>query len=358
MNDQTILCEMGEAIDTAQRGLTPQLRHRVLADIDRQQGQARRARPRFTPGWRLAVTGGLAVALAAALLAVSTLRLLGAPPGATAQAATILNRAAAAAARQPDLIARPSQYVFIKTLGTSAVFNGSSNAFRLHSELDLSWLSVTGSRNGLMRSQPRSNSNLGQPTGSWQSTVLPGCRPGHPDSGTSVPAASTQPQPASSAQPQPAGSDPNPQPPVPGSCASEVAYPVLPTSPGAMLSYLYRTRQGDNPPPVESFIHAGDLLRQDYLRPAERAALFRTLERIPGVSMVQHAVNLTGRRGVAVQQTYHGISDQLIFSPRSYAFIGEREVVVSAFSGLRVGAVLDSSSVLKIAIVDHLGQLP
>ncbi|MGH3393751.1 MAG: hypothetical protein ACRDPO_03590 [Streptosporangiaceae bacterium] len=133
---------------------------------------------------------------------------------------------------------------------------------------------------------------------------------------------------------------------------------MLPTSPGAMLSYLYRTREGDNPPAVESYIHAGDLLRQDYLRPAELAALFRALERIPGVSVAGHAVNLIGQRGIAVQQTYHGISDQLIFNPRTYAVIGERQVVVSASSGLRVGAVLDATAVLKIAVVDHVGQRP
>ncbi|MGH3405219.1 MAG: hypothetical protein ACRDRJ_22350, partial [Streptosporangiaceae bacterium] len=215
----------------------------------------------------------------------------------------ILARAAAAAARPPDLTPRPSQYVFIRSLETAAAFNGSSPDFRLHSELD-------------------------------------------------------------QAQPAVSGASPAPSPtlraltPAPGSCAPEVAYPVLPTSPGAMLSYLYRTREGDNPPAVESYIHAGDLLRQDYLRPAELAALFRALERIPGVSVAGHAVNLIWQRGIAVQQTYHGISDQLIFNPRTYAVIGERQVVVSASSGLRVGAVLDATAVLKIAVVDHVGQRP
>jgi hypothetical protein len=367
MNDLTSLRELGEAIDTELRGPSPQLRHRVLTDIARSPGRVRRARPRFAPGWRLAVTGGLGVALAAALLAVSTLRLLGAPPGATAAAATILDRAAAAAARQADLTPRPSQYVFIRSLETGAVFSGSSPDFRLHSELDQSWLSVTGRRDGLLRDQSRSNSNLRQPTGPWQSTVVPGCRPGHPSSGVSEPAGSgaSEPGPPSGqGQPVVSGASPAPSPtlkaltPVPGSCAPEVADPVLPTTPGAMLSYLYRTREGDNPPAVESYIHAGDLLRQDYLRPAALAALFRALERIPGVSVAGHAVNLIGQRGIAVQQTYHGISDQLIFNPRSYAVIGEREVVVGASSGLRVGAMLDATAVLQIAVVDHVGQRP
>jgi hypothetical protein len=344
MNDLTSLRELGQAIDAELRGPAPDLRQRVLAECG---GPARRAgrgrRLRVVPGWRLAVTGGLAVALAAALLAVSTLRLLGAPPGATAQAATILERAAQAAARQPDLIPRPSQFVFFKSVETAADFNGSSPHFSLVSDFRLSWQSVTGRRAGLLRDQPRSNSNLSQPTGPWTSTVLPGCHPSHHRiqrlrrGHLSLRAG----QPLSS-----------------GSCAYNVADPVLPTAPGAMLRYLYRTRQGQNPPPVESYIHAGDLLRQDYLRPAERAALIRALKLIPGVSEVGHAVTLIGQRGIAVQQTYHGLSDQLIFSARTYAFIGERQVVVGQGAGAKVGSVLDSYAVLRIAVVDHVGQRP
>lgn len=48
----------------------------------------------------------------------------------------------------------------------------------------------------------------------------------------------------------------------------------------------------------------------------------------------------------------------MIFNPRSYAFIGEREVAVSASAGVWVGAVLRATSVFKIAIVDRVGQLP
>jgi hypothetical protein len=316
MNDLTSLRELGQAIDTGLRGPAPELRQRVLAECGGPPGGRARPgrRPRFAPGWRLAVTGGLAVALAAALLAVSTLRLLGAPPGATAQAATILDRAAAAAARQPALRPRPSQYIFISGLGTGAVFDGATNQItRMTADLHQVWLSVSGTRKGLVRDQPRSPANLHKITGPWQSMTLP---------------------------------------------PEQAAYPVLPTSAGAMLSYLYRTRQGQNPPPVEAFIHAGDLISQSYLRPAELVALFGALRRLPGVSVVRHAVTISGQRGIAVQQVFHGISDQLIFNRRSYAFIGNREVSVSRASGMPVGGVLSSNAVLRIAVVDRPGQLP
>jgi hypothetical protein len=315
MNDLTSLRELGQAIDPELRGPAPELRQRVLAGCGGPAARPGRGRrPRFVRGWRLAVTGGLAVALAAALLAVSTLRLLGAPPGATAQAATILNRAAAAAARQPALHPRPSQYIFISGLGIGAVFDGATNHItRMTADLHQAWMSVSGTRKGLVRDQPRSPADLHKVTGPWQSeTLLP----------------------------------------------DQPAYPALPTSAGAMLSYLYRTREGQNPPPVEAFIHAGDLIGQSYLRPAELVALFSALRLLPGVTVVRHAVSIAGQRGIAVQQVFHGISDQLIFNARSYAFIGNREVSASRASGLPVGRVFSGNAVLRIAVVNRVGQLP
>ena len=80
---------------------------------------------------------------------------------------------------------------------------------------------------------------------------------------------------------------------------TQPAYPTgLPTSAGAMLAYLYRTSHGQNPPAVEAFITAGDLIQASYLRPAVLAALFGALEKIPGVSVADHAANAAGLQGV------------------------------------------------------------
>jgi hypothetical protein len=145
-----------------------------------------------------------------------------------------------------------------------------------------------------------------------------------------------------------------------GRCAPQPAYLTgLPTSAPAMLAYLYRNSHGKNPPAVQAFITAGDLIREAYIRPAAAlAALFAAAAQIPGVSVAEHAVNAAGQHEVAVQQTYHGISEQLIFNPRTHAFIGERQVAVSASSGLSVGTVLDSTAILGLAVVDQAGQLP
>jgi hypothetical protein len=325
MNELANLRDLGEALDRELRGPSPQLRHEVLTSIGRQQGQAPRARPRPWLGWRLVAAAGLAVALAGALVAGPAMRLWGTSPGVSAQAADILSRAADAARHQPALTPEPSQFIYIESIGKSAAI-GNDNHVTTQAELRENWLSANGNKNSLVRQQPRSPSNLARPTGPWDSTVEPPCR------NTSSTGASCLPQPA--------------------------YQPGLPTSAEAMLAYLYRTSAGQNPPPVQAFITAGDLIPVSYLPPVALAALFEALEKLPGVSVADHAANAAGQRGVAVQQTFNGMSYQLIFNPRTYAFIGGREVSASASSGLRAGTILFSYAILREGVVNHAGQLP
>jgi hypothetical protein len=340
MNELTTIRDLGEALDQELHGPSPRLRHRVMTDIGGRPGRARQGLPRLGLGWRLVVTGGLAVALAGALLIASTLRLWGAPPAASAQAAGLLRLAAVAAQHQPALTASPSQFIYIKSVESAAAMTGDSNgritSGHIRTDLYEDWLSAAGTRNGLQREQPRSPSHPGRPAGPWQTTVLPGCRNGRPN-------------PAAGA----AGALPA------GRCVPQPAYLTgLPTSAPSMLAYLYRNSHGQNPPAVQAFITAGDLTRDSYIRPASLAAIFAAVAQIPGVSVADHAVNAAGQQGIAVQQTYHGISHQLIFNPRTHAFIGERQIAVSASSGLSVGTVLDSTAILGLAVVDQAGQLP
>ena len=123
-----------------------------------------------------------------------------------------------------------------------------------------------------------------------------------------------------------------------------------------MLTYLYRNSQGQNPADVQAFITAGDLIRESLVPPAALAAVFRAVARIPGVTVARHATNAAGQHGVGVQQTYHGISEQLIFNPRTFAFIGERQVVVAAGAGLPIGTVMDSTAILAAGVTGPAGS--
>ncbi len=324
MNDLAELQEFGRDLDQKIPAPSSALRHRVLSEIAEPPGghplrMPLLRMPRLRIARRLALAGGLAVALAAALLIAPTLPWWGGPPAVRAQAAQILDRAAVTARHQPVLTARPSQFVFTRVLESAAgisVSRSGRTSVAIRRELSETWLSASGARTGLVRFQPRTSPLPGHPAGPWQTSIL-------------------------------------------GSDRQHPAYlPGLPTSADAMLGYLYRNSQGGNPPDQQAFITAGDLIRASYLRPAALAAVFEAVARIPGVVVVHGAATVNGTRGIAVQRIFQGISSQLIFDPRTYAFVGERQVVVRGLQGIKVGTVMDATTVRTVTIVDHAGQQP
>jgi hypothetical protein len=309
MTDLTDLRNFGRDLDEDIPVPSPALRHRVISTFAEPPGPAR---PRRTRTRRAVIASGVAVAAG-----LATAPWWGGAPAIDAQAAQILDKAAVAARRQTPLAVRPSQFVFISELMMYAGINdhnGKPVARFYQGQLE-SWYSASGARKGLTRWQPRSAPLPGHPTGRWYTT--------------------------------------------PGGAPNAPAYlPGLPTTADAMLVYLYQHSTGSNPPDQQAFITAGDLIRDNYLRPAALAAVFLAVARIPGVSVVHGAVDADGRRGVAVQRTFGGDSQQLIFDPATHAFIGEREVTTRPFAQLKAGAVLDSTAILRIAIVNEAGQQP
>lgn len=109
-------------IERSPQGFEEQLLRDLTAHVAQRAESASAARPverrtRFLRGWRLAGALGLAATLTAGALAVQTMRLGDQPPP-TASASEIFHLAADAARQQPELTARPEQYVFTETLAT------------------------------------------------------------------------------------------------------------------------------------------------------------------------------------------------------------------------------------------------
>jgi hypothetical protein len=75
---------------------------------------------------------------------------------------------------------------------------------------------------------------------------------------------------------------------------------------------------------AEDFVHVGDFLRGTDARPALRAALYRAAALIPGVQLLGTVRDHDGRRGFGVAFTRHGVRNELIFSPRTAALLGEQ----------------------------------
>jgi len=163
----------------------------------------------------------------------------------------------------------------------------------------------------------------------------------------------------------------------------------LPTDPQALLTRLYATYSpaGERPYNRRRFSReeqdqrvfglVADLLRDNVVPPAVQAAIYRALPSIPGVQLQRGAVDAAGRHGVAFARVYELPSDdghiraEIILDPRTYQYLGWRQVVVNDFvadsvtiDGRRVrphvakGTVFDWTARTAAAIVNRPGQRP
>ncbi|GLH99663.1 CU044_5270 family protein [Phytohabitans aurantiacus] len=249
--------------------------------------RAARPRPRF--GWRLAIAGGLSLVLAAGVaFAVAGGSSEGEPPTGSAvrDAAWILRSAAVAARQEPELAARPDQFVYIETVqkGLTPKFTGTERM----------WRSVDGTRDGLVRWEPKAGAKTEEP--------VEGCAT---DSCTRYPGIKT----------------------------------TLPTDPEAMWQHLVTRAAAD--PVADEFTIAFWTVRRSYVTPASRAALFEAMSRIPGIAVAEGVTDAAGRAGVAVERD--GFS--LIFDPKTYAYLGDRTAAAEGSARVRT-AIVDRSGEL------------
>jgi hypothetical protein len=322
MNDLMALDEVGAELDPPTADLPGRLRGRVLSAMAPPRRRARWRVPRL--GWRLAVTGGLAVALAGGVIVVQALGVGGRSPAAQAEAATILQNAALTASKQPAVVPRADQFVFTESVWLSGAPGATKTIMRQQL-----WQSVDGTHEGLQRIRRN-------PDGTSEEHVLPGCRHGVP---TRVATGKTP----------------------TGSCTPVGAYRAdLPTDTDGMSSFLYSTLSEGLSPDEAAFGTGSSLLRENYLPPRSVAALFNALARVPGATVVRNAVDAAGRHGVAVAWTFpSGQRDELFFDARTYEYLGWRMTPSDDFRHLlRAGAGSSYDAQLRMAIVDKTGQLP
>ncbi|GAA3635776.1 CU044_5270 family protein [Lentzea roselyniae] len=271
------------------------VRERLIAAARAETGPAvaRRRGRRFT------LVG--AVAIAAAIAAVVVLAPFGGPAP-SAEAAGVLRRAADVVRGLQEAAPRADQFVYTKTEHPDGVREA--------------WQSVDGTRDGMVQNDP-----------SEEPAWLPGCRDGK-------------------AQATKGGR------PVPGrftDCTPEPAYrPDMPTDVAAMLVFLNRNglddldRSSANDRPVNGE-DVAYLLRENYLSPQSRAALFEALALVPDLTLEQDERDAAGRRGVKISwpdTDDHGGGD-LILDPETYTVLGSED-----------------TAVLARGVVDQVGQRP
>ncbi|MEV4281671.1 CU044_5270 family protein [Actinoplanes xinjiangensis] len=135
----------------------------------------------------------------------------------------------------------------------------------------------------------------------------------------------------------------------------------FPTDPDELLKRIYAQSKGQgSSPDQEAFVVVGDLLSESYPPAQLYSTLFKVAAKIPGVMIVDDAVDATGRRGVAVARVNEtsGERTELIFDAKDYTYLGSRTVLTRDRESLKAGTVTASSTITDRAIVDKMKQLP
>ncbi|MGW2087982.1 CU044_5270 family protein [Streptomyces sp. NPDC001880] len=148
-----------------------------------------------------------------------------------------------------------------------------------------------------------------------------------------------------------------PKDPINGASYNDLA--KLPTDPDKLLQMIYKETKGQGRnPDQQAFATIGDLLTESY-PPAELySALFKAAAKIPGVVVVDDAVDAAGRHGVAVARQDAGVREEWIFDKKTHVYLGTRTVVVEDSGLHKRGTVLGTSAIMKRAFVDDIKQTP
>ncbi|MER7891700.1 CU044_5270 family protein [Micromonospora sp. NPDC094482] len=318
-------------IDQSPHGFEEQLLTDLTAHVARRAELVSASRPvgrrtRLLGGWRLVGAFGLVVALTVGGLAVQTMGVGNQPPP-TASASEILRMAADAARQQPELTARPDQWVFTEFLATMREKPDSGPYTTVRTQI---WQSAGGIAHTQARYRPETD-----PNGWGELRVLRPDDPADPDREL----------------------DELPSPAYHGD---------LPADPDELLRYLREHPVELHLPEAAdeqavygdegmAYTTARSMLR-GYVPPRALAALFELLAREPGAVVISgDVVDAAGRHGVAIRMPgVIGGNEDFIFDRDTHVYLGTRgSVVRNGKESLHAAAAL-----LRLAIVDQPGQLP
>jgi hypothetical protein len=244
-----------------------------------------------------AAAAGVCVIVALALIPGSPARSPAPPKRPDAAAAAVLGNAALTAARQPAPAAvGPGQYVYVEA--------------------------IVGERISAGKGAPEGNTTLGICVQTVQVWAAPD------GSGREVTSAPTNPSCGTGTPSQTFGK---------GQEIDGIVYPRaadLPTDPAALEQFIVQHFEGGPEEVGATFEFAGTFL-QSGAPPKVRAALYRMIQRLPGIELLGPMTDKLGRPGIGVGFTEYGVRDVLIFDPATSAVL-EREGVAAGPSQIDV----------------------
>lgn len=135
----------------------------------------------------------------------------------------------------------------------------------------------------------------------------------------------------------------------------------LPRDPDALLAWLRKA--GGPGGDASRFSLLGSLLAGSVLPPAQEAAIYRALAKIPGVTLDKRAVDLDGRPALSLAIPAEGWPrDEVLLDPSTFGYRGHRTTVTENHTDhgetYKKGTVESQSVRLAAGVVDRPGERP
>ncbi|MDD7834250.1 CU044_5270 family protein [Paenarthrobacter sp. AB444] len=348
MDDLQLLREMRSDVGTAPAATLARSRERLMTriantpDVEAFRPEAPGTPTRFRR--RILIISAAAALIAGTMVIADVVR--PGSPGATAEAAEVLNNAAAATIRTSDPVVGPGQYLKVET---KQLTGGGAQA---SDGRQINWQETTGGQVYIPSNQE----------GEW----VWNREPRVPVESASPEAKALAADMAASLKNMPTG-----QPPIvgivraPGGAfygnepAAIIGTPLkdagnLPKDPRALLDLIYeRTKGAGKSPDSEAFVTIADGLRTGAVPAELRAALYKAAALIPGVTLSDRQAMVDGRTGTAIgiPSPDGGIRSDIVIDPESGLVIGEQSVLLRDYPEAPAGTIVGWTSV-RTSVVD------
>ncbi|BCW50111.1 CU044_5270 family protein [Arthrobacter sp. StoSoilB13] len=347
MDDLKLLREMRSDVGSAPPATLARGREKVMAKVQASPKPATQPKPTVTPirfRRRVLFASAAAALLVGGIVVADVVRPGG--PGATAEAAEVLNNAAAATIRTSDPVVGPGQYLKIDM--KSLVGSGGQAS----DGSEVNWQETTNSQMYVPADR----------AGEWVWNRLPRMILDSASEEAKALAAELRKAQETRPEGQPAlvgilrapggafyGNEPTV---IIGTPLKEAA--SLPRDPRALLDLIYeRTKGAGKSADSEAFVTIADGLRTGVVPADLRAALYQAAALIPGVTVTDRHAMIDGRTGIAIGiASSDGVTgSNIVIDPASGVVIGEQSVLLKDYPGYPAGTVTTWTS-LRTSVVD------
>lgn len=351
MDDLQLLGEMRSDIGSAPAATLARGREKVMAKIGPAStfvattdthAKGTVSTPRFRR--RVLIASAAAALLVGGIVVADVVRPSG--PGATAEAAEVLNSAAAAAIQTSDPVVKPGQYLKVETKAVYASMVSRADG------TTVSWLDSTGgqvyvpadmSGEWVWNREPRVPTTFF----SKESRAEAQQREASKSDGGSA-----SPQLEGILRGKAGAFYDSPQQ-ILGTPLLE-AIKTLPREPRQLLALIYEKTKGKGPSPEsEALSTIASSLRTGILPADLRAAMYKAAALIPGVVVADKQATLDGRQGVALGVSWAEgkFREDIIVDPATGLMIGERTIYLVAEGGIPANTASSWTSV-KTSVVN------